>query len=141
VLAYSDGGSGTQGNMFWQNGINCSQSFSSVIYNANGVKPIIKLTYGIPGTQVQTVLNSSQQQYLGANSDIYFYDQTSNRLMARIQNLSGFDYGCTQVVIDRAGTNATPFWNTVPANYLMDKTFHVIPTNNNPSGSYNITLY
>jgi len=62
-------------------------------------------------------------------------------LMARIQNLSSFDYGCTQVVIDRAGASATQFWNTNTVNYLMDKTFHVIPTTNNSSGSYNITLY
>jgi hypothetical protein len=61
--------------------------------------------------------------------------------MTRIQNLSSFDYGCTQVVIDRAGTTSSPFWNNNTTNYLMDKTFHVIPTTNNSSGSYNITLY
>jgi len=33
------------------------------------------------------------------------------------------------------------FWNTNIPNYLMDKTFHVLPTTNNPSGSYNITLF
>ncbi len=141
VLAYSDGGSASQGNIFWQSGINCGQSFSSVTYYGTGVKPIAKFIYGIPATAVQTALNSSQQQYLGPNSDIYFYDQTNNELMARIQNLSSFDYGCTQVVIDRAGTGSSQFWNTQPANYLMNKTFHVIPTNNNASGSYNITLY
>ena len=74
-------------------------------------------------------------------ADVYFYDQANNKLMARIQNLSNFDYGCTQVIIDRAGTGTTPFWNNTPANYLMDKTFHVIPAVNNPSGSYKITLY
>ncbi|MBS1915200.1 MAG: zinc-dependent metalloprotease [Bacteroidetes bacterium] len=141
VLAYSDGGTGSQGNIFWQDGINCSQSFSSVGYYPNGIKPIAQFTYGIPATVVQTTLNSSQQQYLGANADIYFYDQTNNELMARIQNLSSFDYGCTQVVIDRAGTGSSQFWNTNPANYIMNKTFHVIPANNNPSGSYIITLY
>lgn len=141
VLAYSDGGTAGQGNMFWQSGVNCSQSFTSVNYFGNGVKPIIKLSYGIPATAVQTVLNSSGQEYLGPNADIYFYDQSNKELMARIQNLSAFDYGCTQVLIDRAGTNAQPFWNTTPANYIMDKTFHVIPTTNNPSGSYIITLY
>ena len=141
LLAYSDGGTGSQGNLFWQNGINCSQSFSSVTYYGNGVKPVIQLSYGIPATAVQTVLNSSRQEYLGPMTDIYFYDQASGKLMARIQNLSSFDYGCTQVVIDRAGTSAAPFWNNTAANYLADKTFHVIPTNNNSSGSYIITLY
>jgi len=141
VAFYSDGGTNSQGNLFFQDGVNCSQSFSSVTYAPFGRKPIIKLTYGIPGTVVETTLNSSQQQYLGANSDIYFYDQSNNQLMARIQNQSAFDYGCTQVILDRAGTNATQFWNNNTANYLMDKTFRVLPTNNNPSGSYIITLY
>jgi len=64
--------------------------------------------------------------------------------MARIQNLSGLStYGCTQVVIDRAGQrNANPSsGNTnIPKLTLMDKTFHVLPTTNNPSGSI-ISLY
>ena len=141
LSAYLDGGSSTQGNMFLQNGINCSQSFTSVSYYASGRKPFIKLGYGIPQTVVQTVLNSSRQEYLGPNADVYFYDQTNSQLMARIQNNSNFDYGCTQVTIDRAGTNATPFWNNNPLDYLMDKTFRVLPTTNNPSGNYTITLY
>jgi len=45
------------------------------------------------------------------------------------------------LIIDRAGTSASPFWNNSTANYLMDKTFRVLPANNNPSGSYDITLY
>ncbi len=69
------------------------------------------------------------------------YDQTNGLLMARIQNLTSFNYGCTQVLIDRAGTNATQFWNSNTANYLMNKTFHVLPATNNASGSYNLTLY
>jgi hypothetical protein len=141
VAFYSDGGAAAQGNIIFQNGINCSQSFSGVTYAPNGRKPIVKLSYGIPGTVVQTVLNSSRQQYLGPNTDIWFYDQVSNQLMARIQNLSAYDYGCTQVVIDRAGSATTAFWNNSSANYLLNKTFRVLPTNNNASGNYTITLY
>jgi len=139
---YSDGGTSSQGNIFWQNSLNCWENFSTLTgAYSNGDKPMIQFTYGITPTTVQTVLNSSQSQALGPNADVYFYDQTNNQLMARIQNLTGFDYGCTQVVIDRAGTGASQFWNSTTANYLLDKTFHVLPTTNNPSGSYNITLY
>ena len=138
---YSDGGGPNQGNIFWQDGVNCSQSFTSVQYIDHGYKPMAKILYGIPATIVQTALNSSIQQYLGPNADLYFYDQVNGQLMARIQNLSSFNYGCTQVIIDRAGTNATQFWNNNTPNYLMDKTFHVLPTTNNSSGSYTITLF
>lgn len=141
IQVYSDGGTSSQSNAFFRNGINCSQSFSTISYYQSGIKPVIKLSYSIPPTAVQTALNSSKQEYLGPNSDIYFYDQANNKLMARIQNLSSFDYGCTQVIIDRAGGGASPFWNNNSSNYLMDKTFRVLPANNNASGSYAITLY
>lgn len=121
--------------------VNCGTAISTFNYFSEGVKPMIRFNYADPGTAVQTVLNSSQTQELGPNADIYFYDQASSKLMARIRNLSSFDYGCTQVVIDRAGTNATPFWNNNIPNYLMDKTFHILPAANNPSGNYTATFY
>jgi hypothetical protein len=139
VAVYADGDA-THFNLLGQTTINCWENFSTINAYIN-YKPWLKFTYGVTPTIVQTALNSSQSQYLGPNADIYFYDQTNGQLMARIQNLSSFDYGCTQVVIDRAGTAATQFWNSNTLNYLMDKTFHVIPATNNPSGSYNITLY
>jgi hypothetical protein len=141
LIFYPDGGATGQDNAFFQNSINCSTPFSGVTYFPNSDKPKLQLSYGTPTTQVQTVLNSSGSQYLGPNTDIYFYDQTNSQLMARIQNLSAFDYGCTQVLIDRQGTSATQFWNNNTANYLLSKTFHVLPTTNNAAGSYNITLY
>jgi hypothetical protein len=141
VAYYPDGGTSAQGNMFWQDSINCSQAFSTVNAYGNGLKPRMNFLYGIPATIVQTIVNSSVQQYLGPNADVYFYDQANGQLMARIRNLTTFDYGCTQVVIDRQGTGASQFWNNTPANYLMNKTFRVLPTTNNATGSYAITLY
>jgi len=121
--------------------VNCGTAIGAFSYYNGGLKPMIQLAYTNAQTGVESVQNSSAQQYLGPNTDVYFYDQSNGQLMARIQNLSSFDYGCTQVVVDRAGTSATKFWNNNTSNYLMDKTFHVIPTTNNPSGNYNITLY
>lgn len=142
LVFYNDGSGSNQANALFQNSIDCEQPFSGpTLTGANGFKPRAFFGYGMPATIVQTALNSTQSQYLGPNADIYFYDQTNGQLMARIQNLSSFDYGCTQVVLDRAGTATAQFWNSNAVNYLMDKTFHVIPTTNNPSGSYNITLY
>ena len=98
------------------------------------------VTFATSGTSVATTLNTSRTEYLGPNSDVYFYSN-SGELMARIRNLTAHDYGCTQVVIDRAGTGASEFWNDTPSRYLMDKTFRVIPANNNPGGQFEITLY
>jgi len=139
LAVYLDG-DGSHFNLMGQSSINCWENFSNIDLYTD-YKPQIKFSYGVTPTVIQTALNSSQSQYLGPNADVYFYDAANGQLMARIQNLSSFDYGCTQVVIDRAGAASTQFWNPNTANYLMDKTFHVIPTTNNSSGSYNITLY
>ena len=102
----------------------------------------IKATFGttVTGTPVSTALNSTKTTYLGPNDDAYFYNGSGN-IIARIKNLTAFDYGCTQIIIDRAGSSSAQFWNNATANYLLSKTCKVIPTNNTASGSYQITLY
>jgi Metallo-peptidase family M12B Reprolysin-like len=92
-------------------------------------------------TPVERVLNATKTIYLGPYADIYIYSSADNELMARIQNLGSFDYGCTQVTIDRAGSSSAQFWNNDPSNYLLSKSIKVIPTNNNTDGNYQITLY
>ncbi|MBO9571510.1 MAG: zinc-dependent metalloprotease [Chitinophagaceae bacterium] len=142
VLAYSDGGNASQGNLITQDGKNCSESFSSPLGTYfNGRKPVIRFSYGIPATSIQSIVNSTRSEYLGPNADIYFYDQSQNKLLARVRNLSNHDYGCTQLLIDRAGTGANQFWSNTTSQYLMSKSFRVVPTTNNTSGQYEITLY
>lgn len=95
----------------------------------------------ISQTPVETVLNSNRTIYLGPYADVYIYSSVDNELMARIENLGSFDYGCTQFIIDRAGSAAVPFWNNRTSNYLLSKSIKVIPTNNTSTGNYRITLY
>ncbi|MEM1328080.1 MAG: T9SS type A sorting domain-containing protein [Bacteroidota bacterium] len=85
----------------------------------------------------ETVLNASSEEYLGPNQTVYFYSQTDGEIIAKIENLSSHDYGCTTVTIDRAGTGAVTQANVE----TISKTMMISPTTNNPSGSYNITLY
>ncbi len=102
----------------------------------------IRATFGtsVTGTPVSTALNSTKTAYLGPNDDVYFYDG-AGAIMARIKNNTAFDYGCTQVTIDRSGTTSTQFWNSNTPNYLASKSIKVVPTNNNPSGNYDLSLY
>lgn len=90
---------------------------------------------------VQTVTNQSLTAYLGPNADVAFFSASDGKIMARIKNNTSWDYGCTQVVVDRAGNGTSQFWNNNSTQYLADKTFRVLPTSNNPSGNYDITLY
>ena len=101
----------------------------------------IRATFGtnIPSTPVANTI-TSKVSYLGPNDDVPFYDASGN-IMARIKNNTAFDYGCTTVDIDRSGTGTSPFWYAAAANQLTNKTFKVTPTNVNPAGNYDITLY
>ena len=108
--------------------------------SANTARMTATFTMALAGNPPATVLNTSKTQYLGPNGNVYFYSN-AGELLARVQNLSSFDYGCTQVIIDRAGTGSSQFWNNNTANYVANKTIRVLPANNNPSGNYNITLY
>lgn len=102
------------------------------------VRPDIKLTGAAKVNPIEAAL-TTQSYWLGPNATIHVYN--GSNIMAKIVNNTSFDYGCTQVIIDRNGTGSTAFWNNVTANRLLDKTFRVIPTNSNPTGSYTITLY
>jgi trimeric autotransporter adhesin len=108
--------------------------------NITSVRVTARFSVAQAGNPVATTAVSSLSQYLGPNADVYFYDN-SGRTMARIQNLTSFDYGCTQISIDRTGSTSSQFWNNNTSNYLSSKSFRVIPTNNTTSGHYVIYLY
>ena len=104
-------------------------------------RPQFIFTQAVPQTPIEMALNATRSFYLGPNADVYLYSAADGELIARIQNLSSHDYGCTSIQIVRAGTGISQFWNSNLANYLMNKAFRIIPTNNDPSGQYKITLY
>ena len=96
-------------------------------------------------TSIQVEVNSamSDEQYLGPNSTVHFFDPMTNKVMLTIENTSNHDYGCTTVEVDRAGTSPTAlqFSTNNPDEYVASKTFKITPTNSNSSGTYNLSLY
>ena len=91
------------------------------------------------GNSVATTLNTSRTEYLNSNNDLYYYSD-KGEIIARIKNTTAQNYGCTQVTIDRAGNGGTQFWNFDPANYAMNKTFKIVPSNST-AGKYDVTFY
>ena len=118
-------------------GSGCSFTNALTVFNPIS-RPDLRFTMTL--NLVATALSTSKTEYLAPNNDLYFY-APSGEILARIRSLSPFNYGCTQLEIDRAGTGATLFWNNNNENKLMDKTFHVVPTSNSAMGQYEITLY
>lgn len=91
------------------------------------------------GKPAQSALTTNPEANLGPNATVHFYEPITGHLVATIENLSSHDYGCTTINIDRAGTSAETCWET--GKTITTKTFRVIPQNNNPTGSYRMTLY
>ncbi len=92
---------------------------------------------------IQTAINTGagMEANLGPNQTVHFIDPTTSDVMVSLENTSTFDYGCVTVEVDRAGTSALEFNTVNTADYLHSKTYTITPTNNNPSGTYNVTLY
>ena len=106
-----------------------------------GVDDVSIISQGPIG--IQTDMNSSagMTANLAPNTTVYFYDPTSTNVMLSLENTSSFDYGCVTVEVDRDGTSALQFNTANPNDFLHSKTFKVTPTNSNPNGTYNVTLY
>jgi hypothetical protein len=91
-----------------------------------------------PATPIGVNDKETATAYLGPLSTVHFVSATG-RLLATIQNRSNHDYGCTTVIIDRAGTSAVS--NGESYRY-SSKTYAIDPANDNPgAGEYDITLY
>lgn len=125
--------------------VNIRLLYSDVGTSIQGVAvdvPIVKTGRSVT-VQLDVNSNMSDEQYLGPNSLVYFYDPNSNKVMLTIENTSSHDYGCTTVEVDRPGTNPTAleFSTSNLDEYVSSKTFKITPTNSNSSGTYNLSLY
>jgi len=106
-------------------------------------KPIIysDLSPGNPAIQSATDAATAPSSYLAPQGTVYYLDGTTNKLLSKIANTSNFDFGCTKVEVDRAGTGAVAFNDNVAAHYLASKTFKVTPVNNSGSAGYTVSLF
>ena len=135
VGTYSDGGTATQGNMMFQNNIDCATSFSSVSYYGTGIKPIIQLGLAVAGTPVETAAAATKIEHIDAGSADYFYSN-NNKLMTRLSGVSA-NLGCLTTTVENAGTT----WVSFASGQRSAKVFAITPTTNGPTTSYTLSLY
>jgi hypothetical protein len=100
----------------------------------------IVVTSGSANYTTATALGTNEQ-YLGPNQTVYYYDDATGDLIARIENTSSHDYGCTTIAVDRAGNSGQELWNAGADKSVADKTYLITPANNNVSGAYNVRFY
>jgi hypothetical protein len=91
------------------------------------------------GYKLATGLNSTTTAYFGPYDTIYI--SNNHTAIAKLVNESAWNYGCTSVNIDRAGTGAIPYELPDAQYQVTEKTIHITPANNNLNGQYSITLY
>ncbi|MEP6584043.1 MAG: Calx-beta domain-containing protein [Ginsengibacter sp.] len=108
--------------------------------SVNSFRPVFTFTQTIPQTTISTQLNSTSQVKFSGADKIFFFDG-SGKIILSIKNENSFDYGCTSATIDRSGTGTSQFIDFGLSNYLMNKTYRVIPGIYHPDGVYTITLY
>lgn len=141
IYSYTDTGNVEKGNtMFSDEG--CEKELSAISYYSKGIRPIIKIDHVKAGNLVRDAVGISQNFYLGPYAEAFFYDQSSpQKIIARVKNLSSWNYGCTNIKIDRAGNNTSPFLSYTESEFLAQKTFIITPERNNAQGRYELTLY
>jgi hypothetical protein len=134
---YPDGGTMGQGNMFFQNSINCSGTFSaaSVNYFDEGYKPIVRLGLSTTGTSIETAAGAASTYHIANGSSDYFYSN-NNKLLMRLDNVSA-SLGCVNSSLDAGGTT----WINYQGGQRSAKVFAVTPTTNGASADYTISLY
>lgn len=102
-------------------------------------RPVLRITGSTPGIQIANTLSTGTQS-VGPLADVFVYNG-AGQLMARVKNLTNFDYGCTNFTIDRQGSTTKNFLNNLPANAVADKTLVIASANANANGQFQVTLY
>lgn len=132
---YPDGGTASQGSLMYQNGINCSGSFSTVTYITNAIKPIIRLSVSATGTAIETSAGSTAALHLATGSNDYFYSN-NGKLLFRIGNVNA-SLGCVNASLEAGGNT----WVSALGGERSAKVFTITPTTNTSTTSYTIALY
>ncbi|RYZ24001.1 MAG: hypothetical protein EOO16_02730 [Chitinophagaceae bacterium] len=109
--------------------------------NGSNVRPVLTFKGQLTGNPVETAPGAVRTVPFGIGTGTVYYYSASGKLMASLVNTGSFDYGCTDLTIDRAGSTALPFNSSTPANFVTGKTFRFSPAVNNATGQYRLTLY
>lgn len=131
TIGYDDGSTSTQGNLMWQDNINCGNPFTNVDYYSNGTKPQLQLGVTAFGNLIATY--GTQTEQVSNNGTYYFY--TGNNILNKITSSSA-NLGCVSSVISDSGSTWQPF----SGGMRSQKVFDITPSSNS-GASYTIGLY
>ena len=96
------------------------------------------------GIKIDSTLATNKSEPLSTETGKtnYFYASQNGGIIASIKSTTAFDYGCTDVKLDKAGsTSFTLYSSGSMPHKVADKVVKVTPTSNNTSGTYEVVLY
>jgi hypothetical protein len=98
---------------------------------------------GASTSSMQTAahVGNMDEEYLGPNQTIHLYNPATKNIMASIENLSAFDFGCTKVELVRTGTGAVQAWGSFNDQKISEKVYKITSANTNSSAPYKLKLY
>jgi Metallo-peptidase family M12/Reprolysin family propeptide len=108
--------------------------------------PFLIDSINIKGTSVkaiQTAANAAntEEARLGPNQTVHYYNPVTKNIMATVENMSAFDFGCTKVELLRTGNGAFNAWGNTPNQQVSAKAYKITPGNINNDAPYKLTLY
>jgi hypothetical protein len=131
TLGYNDGSTNLQGNLFWQDSINCSSSFTNATFYSSGTKPELRLNVTSFGNLIATY--GSRIENIANNGNYYFY--TGNNVLNNITGASA-SLGCVSSVLSDTGKVWQPFFGGMRSGKVFD-----ITPSTNTGASYTVGVY
>jgi hypothetical protein len=99
----------------------------------------------VTNTNVQTEINTATAYNGTVNASGTFHVVDANKVVLSSTNSASFNYGCTNISVNRSqtsvGSGSATFIDTNAANKIMPKTYTVTTANDTAAGNYSITLY
>jgi Zn-dependent metalloprotease len=94
------------------------------------------------GVRIETDINHNAAENAIQSNEVYYYSVQDRDIIAAINQQDASVYGCITASIENAGNSSFILYSTGTYRHIVgDKIERIIPVANNPSGTYNATLY
>jgi hypothetical protein len=92
---------------------------------------------------VETILTNTNNQsfIISTTNEIYTYDTSTNNIIASINNINAYDFGCTTTSITRSGSSTQGYNGSTGNNLVSDKTFTIMSGDANNISDSQVSLF
>ena len=101
------------------------------------------LIKGAGSCAIQTAADfaNMDEEYVGPNQTIHFYNPVTKNIMATIVNKGSHDFGCTKLELIRTGNGIAAAWGNYEAQKIAQKSYKLTFSHPDTISSYQLSLY